>query len=82
MLIHKFGMSDCIPVKTPASLDIKLTSCVDENDVIDQKAYQTLVGSLLFLSTRTRPDIAYAVGCVARFCSKPTKEHWTAAREF
>ena len=38
----------------------------------DQELYQSAVGSLLHLSTKTRPDIAYAVGNVARFSSTDT----------
>ena len=42
--------------------------------------YESAVGSLLYLSTRTRPDITFAVSNVAKFCTKPTKEHWTAVK--
>lgn len=79
-LLQKFGMSDCKPVKTPVNPDVKLTQCEHDDDVCDQKTYQAMVGSLLYLSTRTRPDLAYAVGSVARYCAKPTKEHWMGVK--
>ena len=47
---------------------------------MDQQSYQSHVGSLMHLATCTRPDIAYAVGTLARFCSKPNQSHWTAAK--
>ena len=43
--------------------------------------YQSAVGSLLYLSRRTHPDIAFAVSNVAKFSSKPTKTHWTAVKQ-
>ena len=73
-------MEDAKPVKTPVSPEIKLIPCESESEVYNQKMYQAAVGSLLYLSTKTRPDIAYAVGSVARFCAKPSKQHWTAIK--
>ena len=45
--------------------------------MVDAILYQSAVGHLLYLSGWT---IAFAVGNVARFCSNPTREHWTAVK--
>eukprot|EP00798_Chlamydomonas_sp_ICE-L_P000910 gene909-biopygen3461 len=42
--------------------------------------YASLIGSLIYLSTCTRPDIAYSVSALSRFTSKPTQAHWRAAQ--
>ena len=45
---------------------------------IDQEHYQSTVGSLMYLSICTRPDISFAVGNLARYLSKQTHQHWKA----
>ena len=79
-ILQKYGMSDAKPVKTPVSVNSKLLNASEESELVDQSLYQSAVGSLLYLATRTRPDISFAVNNVARYCSKPTKSHWTAVK--
>ncbi|PHU29517.1 Linoleate 13S-lipoxygenase 2-1, chloroplastic [Capsicum chinense] len=45
-----------------------------ENDVINQKEYASIIGSLRYVTDCTRPDIAYAVGVLSKFTSKPASE--------
>ena len=79
-VLHRFDMHNSKPVGSPVNPDVKLSACENPDDVCDQKLYQAVVGSLLYLSTKTRPDIAFAVSIAARFCASPTKEHWTAVK--
>ena len=79
-ILHRFDMHNSKPVGSPVNPDVKLTACKNPNDVCNQEMYQAVVGSLLYLSTKTRPDIAFAVTSAARFCASPTKEHWTAVK--
>ena len=74
-LLSKMGMSDCKPVKTPVDASSHLVRATEEEEAVDQQLYQSVVGSLMYMATCTRPDIAYAVGLLARFSSKPNKAH-------
>jgi len=40
--------------------------------------YQQEVGSILYLTTKTRPDIAYATGLLSRYMANPGPEHFAA----
>jgi hypothetical protein len=40
-----------------------------------QSHYQTVIGSLLYLTLGTRPDIAFVVTKLAQFAARPSKEH-------
>ena len=42
--------------------------------------YLAAVGALMYLATSTRLDIAYTVGCLARFNSNPGVAHWNAVK--
>lgn len=79
-ILQKFGMEDSKSVATPVEAGRKLVKVSEDCELVNIEMYQSAVGSLLYLSTKTRPDIAYAVGKVARFCSRPSIQHWKAVK--
>ena len=43
---------------------------------VDVHRYKMAIGCLTYAATATRPDLAAAVGDLARFMANPSKEHW------
>ena len=76
----KFGMENSKPVSTPIDPSTKLTKTTDDEQSVDQQLYQSAIGSLLYLSGGTRPDITFSVSNLAKFSAKPYKQHWTAIK--
>lgn len=52
----------------------------DEAVQMGKVPYREAVGSLLYLTTTTRPDIAFAVNQVSKYCQHPGLEHWRAVK--
>jgi hypothetical protein len=79
-LISRYGLYECKTRSSPLTPSVKL--CRDDGEHLDKEAspYSQLIGSLMYLSVCTRPDIAYAVGALARYMSCPSMEHWQAAK--
>ena len=71
-------MEDCKPVGTPMCTGLKLTKD-DESKEVDQTLYRSMIGKLQYV-VHTRPDIALAVGIVARFSAKPRETHLMAIK--
>jgi hypothetical protein len=77
-LLKRFGMKDAKPAKTPMGTD----GHVDLNKggkSVDQKAYRSMIGSLLYLCA-SRPDIMLSVCMCARFQSDPRECHLVAVK--
>jgi hypothetical protein len=73
-------MAETKPATVPMSTGFKLTREGDEPLDTTVYRYSELVGGLMYLATCTRPDIAQAVGALARYMSAPQKQHWEAAK--
>jgi hypothetical protein len=63
---------------TPGLIGQSLEPNTDEISIDIIKKYQQEVGSLIYLMTKTRPDLAYPIGLLARFMANPGPQHFKA----
>ena len=73
-LLIKLKMTGAKEVKTPMSVSVKLM-LDDGSTSCDAIEYRHTIGSLQYLSL-TRPNLSFAVNCLAQFMHKPTIMHW------
>jgi hypothetical protein len=83
-ILDDFGMTNCNPVNTPMEVrgDRELYGPRKEGESVldDSTPYFSAIGALMWLATRTRPDIAFAVNVLARYTSNPTVRHWNGVK--
>jgi hypothetical protein len=77
-IVRKFKMEDSKAMATPMSTTTALDAD-EEGEHVDQKEYQSMIGSLLYL-TVTRPDIQFSVCLCARFQASPRTSHRQAVK--
>ena len=68
----------CVELFTLFDSSVYLFSVNNNDEIFNQKDYAGIIGSLRYATDCTRLDIAYAVGVLSRFTSKPNKDHWLA----
>ena len=76
-LLRQFHMVDCKPVST---LILPGQNWALEDEETAVVPYKEAIGALLFLSTRTRPDISFAVSLLPRYTAAPQAKHWTGVK--
>jgi hypothetical protein len=82
MILDRFNMAECKAVVSPMlSHDNLFDKClVTETEKLLNVLYREAIGALMFLSVRTRPEIAVAVGTLAMHVSRPLPKHWEALK--
>jgi hypothetical protein len=77
---NRFSMKHCIPVSTPIDPNHRLKAIDVDEQRTDTTAYQQIIGSLMYLVTGTRPDLAYTITHLLQFNASPSITHITAAK--
>ena len=76
-VLDRFGMNDCKPRSTPCEINPshKITDDYEPLNESNLKIYKQMVGSLIYIMTSTRPDIAYIVTKLSQFMSCANQYH-------
>jgi len=73
-------MENSNTVSIPLPKGIILTKGTMEQPKEQVTTYQSMIGSLMYLVTGTRPHLAYTISFLAQLSSCPTEEHIKAAK--
>ena len=84
-ILSRFNMEDCKSVLTPMDPNQKLSKemeskSAEEKEQMANVPYMEAIGSILYVSQVSRPDISYAVNFLSRFSKNPGKAHWSAVK--
>jgi len=79
-ILKRFGQLDAKSAKTPLDHQVDLANTNCEDKTANHKEYLSIVGSLMYVALRTRPDIAFSVTALSRYNVEPLEMHLTTAR--
>ncbi|CAI7908908.1 unnamed protein product [Closterium sp. NIES-53] len=81
-VLQRFGFTYSSPQATPLSTRHSLSALPSDESVESSGPYPELVGCLMYLTTCTRPDLAYPLSILARYVApgRHRPEHMAAAK--
>ena len=84
-ILKRFSLSDAKPVATPIVPGAYYTKADAPSDAtasahMNKIPYREAVGSLMYASIATRPDITYAISTLSQFLENPGEVHWEAVK--
>ena len=84
-LLVKFNMEKCDSVSVPLDPNVELSNIFcpkTPNEVADMTdvPYREAIGSLMYASLGTRPDLAFAMCKLSKFSQNPGRVHWNAVK--
>lgn len=84
-ILETYNMQEAKSVMTPLGAHLKMQNATEgdlakDSEYMKSIPYPNAVGSIMYAMIGTRPDLAYPVGIISRFMSKPIKEHWLGVK--
>jgi len=83
-VLQRFAMADCKGVTTPmesrARLTIGKATLPSPLSPAEQRRYQGIVGSLMYLAVASRPDMAFTFSVLSKFNATANTENMAAAK--
>ena len=78
-------MQDCNPINTPFASGENLSKemglrTLEEKRKISNFLYSNAIGSLMYATMCTRPDICYSVGMVSHYQTNLKMMHWKTVK--
>ena len=73
-ILEKFNPRDTSVAQTPIDTSQHLSK--NRAESVAQLEYSRIIGSLMYLMSCTRPDLAYDVSRLSRYTSNSSSEHW------
>jgi len=77
-ILAKFRMVESTPVAKPMVMNLDKRK--PDKAACDPTIYQSMIGSIMYAMTATRPDIEYGIGVVSRYNHDPRSEHMVALK--
>lgn len=79
-ILKKFEMADCHPVSTPLDANQRLRAPTTGEPRTEATRYQRIIGSINYLVTATRPDLAYTIAHLSQYSKDPSAIHFACLK--
>lgn len=81
-LLSAHGLASCNPVTAPLPPGVLRARADSEPQASTEecRAYASIIGTLLWLTRCTRPDIGFAVRALGQYASDPSPQHFAAVK--
>ena len=82
-ILGRFNMNNCLAGIAPLQKGDRFSPMQCPKNDVERKEMENIpcasvVGSLMYLQTYTRPNISFTIGMLGRYQSNPCIDHWKA----